>query len=209
MENFEIDNFIYTKSNALSKEDCEAIIKDGINYDDLSSEFIHLGSTQFPQKKLGRDDVQLFIPQTLPQWFKPIQKCIFEGFDEYVHYVSSVAQMPIISPGFKWQRTNIGGGYSVWHIEQGPGSSSSRILVWSIYLNDVNEGGETEFLYQHRKIKPETGKLVIWPAGVTHPHRGNPPYSNEKFILTGWFVLPENDIYADLLNGTDPRSLDD
>jgi hypothetical protein len=50
----------------------------------------------------------------------------------------------------------------------------------------VQEGGETEFLYQHMRVKPEQGTLVIWPAAFTHTHRGNPPLSNEKYIVTGW-----------------------
>jgi len=55
-----------------------------------------------------------------------------------------------------------------------------------IYLNDVEEGGETEFLYYARRIKPTQGTLLIWPAYFTHAHRGNPPLSNTKYIITGW-----------------------
>jgi hypothetical protein len=54
-----------------------------------------------------------------------------------------------------------------------------------VYLNDVDEGGETEFLYQQVKIKPKRGTVVIWPGGFTHLHRGNPPLKN-KYIATGW-----------------------
>ena len=50
---------------------------------------------------------------------------------------------------------------------------------------------ETEFLYQKRRIKPETGTLLIWPAGMTHVHRGNTVFTKDKYILTGWyFKLP-------------------
>ena len=55
-----------------------------------------------------------------------------------------------------------------------------------LYLNSVTEGGETEFLYQKRRIKPQQGRLVIFPAGFTHTHRGNPPLSGDKYILTSW-----------------------
>ena len=58
-----------------------------------------------------------------------------------------------------------------------------------IYLNDVEEGGETEFLYQPKRIKAEKGKIVIFPADFMHTHRGNPPISNEKYVLTGWFNI--------------------
>jgi hypothetical protein len=87
---------------------------------------------------------------------------------------------------FKVQKTKIGGGYHVWHYESGSREHSNRLLTWILYLNDVHEGGETEFLYQHMRVKPEQGTLVIWPAAFTHTHRGNPPLSNEKYIVTGW-----------------------
>ena len=57
-----------------------------------------------------------------------------------------------------------------------------------IYLNDVEEGGETEWLYQQLKIKPKKNTAVIWPGSFTHLHRGNPPISGTKYILTGWFT---------------------
>jgi hypothetical protein len=55
-----------------------------------------------------------------------------------------------------------------------------------LYLNDVEDGGETEFLYQRMRVKPKQGTLLIWPAGFTHTHRGNPPLSNNKYVITGW-----------------------
>ena len=55
-----------------------------------------------------------------------------------------------------------------------------------VYLNDVTEGGETEFLYQKCRFKPEKNTILIWPAQFTHVHRGNPPLSNDKYIITGW-----------------------
>jgi hypothetical protein len=53
-------------------------------------------------------------------------------------------------------------------------------------LNTVEQGGETEWLYQGVRIPATQGTLVVWPAGYTHAHRGNPPLSGEKFLLTGW-----------------------
>ena len=55
------------------------------------------------------------------------------------------------------------------------------------YLNDINDGGETEFLYQNIKIKPRKGLTLIWPADWTFTHRGNFAPSEEKYIVTGWF----------------------
>jgi len=87
---------------------------------------------------------------------------------------------------FKIQRTKVGGGYHLWHFENSAKEISNRLLVWTLYLNDVEEGGETEFLYYPKRVKPKTGTFVLWPAGFTHTHRGNPPISNTKYIVTGW-----------------------
>ena len=55
------------------------------------------------------------------------------------------------------------------------------------YLNDVTDGGETEFFHQNLKITPEKGLTLIWGADWTFTHRGIPSPSQEKYIATGWF----------------------
>ena len=94
---------------------------------------------------------------------------------------------PIGSESVKIQKTSPGQGFHVWHCENNCGQLNSRFIAWTLYLNDVEEGGETEFIYQHKRVKPEAGKLVIWPAGFTHTHRGNPPLKGDKYIATGWY----------------------
>lgn len=89
----------------------------------------------------------------------------------------------------KIQRTTPGQGYHIWHTEVISRENCNRILVFMLYLNDVEEGGETEFLYMRRRVKPKKNRLVLWPAGFTHVHRGNPPISNDKYIITGWVEL--------------------
>ena len=80
-------------------------------------------------------------------------------------------------------------GYHIFHMDQGSHSPSVyRQLILMYYLNDVNEGGETEFYHQKIKIKPKQGRLVIFPAAFTHMHRGNPVISNKKYILNSWIV---------------------
>ena len=86
----------------------------------------------------------------------------------------------------KIQKTLLCEGYHIWHYEDGSRRYQNRLATFVLYLNDVEEGGETEFLYYPKRIKPKQGKLILWPAGYTHTHRGNPPISNEKYIVTGW-----------------------
>lgn len=85
------------------------------------------------------------------------------------------------------------GGYPHWHSEQFPQAGHNealhRVVLYMFYLNDVEEGGETEFFYQNRKLKPKKGTMVIAPAGFTHSHRGNKPVSNDKYIATSWVMF--------------------
>jgi len=84
------------------------------------------------------------------------------------------------------QKTIPGEGFHEWHIENRTMETRNRLMAFMVYLNDVKEGGETEFLYQKCRFKPQRNTFLIWPALYTHAHRGNPPLSNDKYILTGW-----------------------
>ena len=85
------------------------------------------------------------------------------------------------------------GGYPYWHCELYPkadqGETLHRVVLWSIYLNDAFAEGETEFLYQQRKIVPRTGSLLIAPTAFTHTHRGNRPKGGDKYIATSWILF--------------------
>lgn len=89
------------------------------------------------------------------------------------------------------------GGYHHWHSEHYPHPtdpaqrSLRRVLLWLIYLNDVDEGGETEFLYQQARIKPKQGSLVLAPCGFTHTHRGGIPVSSDKYVLASWVMYKD------------------
>jgi hypothetical protein len=85
------------------------------------------------------------------------------------------------------------GGYPYWHCELYPrdpaGETLHRHLLWTLYLNDEFEAGETEFLFQDRKVAPRTGSLLIAPTAFTHTHRGNRPQGGDKFIATSWILF--------------------
>lgn len=85
------------------------------------------------------------------------------------------------------------GNYGYWHSEIYPQPNGNeplhRVLLFLIYLNDVDEGGETDFFYQQKSVKPKAGSVVIAPCGFTHTHRGNIPISNDKYVLTSWMLF--------------------
>lgn len=91
----------------------------------------------------------------------------------------------------KVQKTPPKGGFHAWHGEQGASNdTSTRCLTWMIYLSDTPEGeGTTEFIEQGIQIQPKKGTVVLFPAAWTHTHRGNPVYTCNKYIATGWYYL--------------------
>jgi len=96
-----------------------------------------------------------------------------------------------LSYDVKIQKTMPGEGYHIWHCERDGVSRARRLLLVMLYLNDVEEGGETEWLYQHKRIQPKEGRLVICPSSFTHFHRGNPPLSSAKYMINGWIEYIE------------------
>lgn len=123
---------------------------------------------------------------TTDVFFNGLQKC----FQEYANEFSVVKNVDIRCNNMKMQKTSSGGGYHVWHSEQGNGDQANRGLVYMLYLNSLplEANGETEFLYQQRRINPVENTMVLWPAAFTHAHRGNPVYGDHtKYIVTGWF----------------------
>lgn len=109
-----------------------------------------------------------------------------EYFDEFPHLTSIEKEW--LSGSTVLQKTEPSEGYHQFHCENNGWDETKRSLVWMIYLNDVEEGGETEFLYQKLRIKPRKNRAVIWPGSFTHLHRGLPPLIGTKYILTGWFT---------------------
>jgi hypothetical protein len=77
-------------------------------------------------------------------------------------------------------------GYHKWHNEMMNSGTRNRFATFILYLNTVEQGGETEFLNQSLRIDPVKNRFVLFPATYTHVHRGNPPLSGTKYIITGW-----------------------
>ncbi|MGH8032647.1 MAG: 2OG-Fe(II) oxygenase [Luteimonas sp.] len=96
----------------------------------------------------------------------------------------------------QWYRDGEG-GYPYWHCELYPKDANAetlhRHLLWTMYLNDDFDDGETEFMFQQRKIAPRTGSLLIAPTAFTHTHRGNRPRGADKFIATSWILFQRAD----------------
>ena len=91
---------------------------------------------------------------------------------------------------FNLQRYHKGDHYNAVHSERMGLASSHKLFAWMTYLNDVEDGGETEFPHFGISVKPEKGKTLIWPSEWTHAHSGNLLKSGSKYIITGGMHFP-------------------
>jgi hypothetical protein len=76
-------------------------------------------------------------------------------------------------------------GFYKPHADSGPGMQ--RIFSAVLYLNDVENGGETYFNSFDVSVSPKAGRLVMFPANFVYKHEARTPKSNDKFALVTWF----------------------
>lgn len=151
---------------------------------------------RYPQLLLSSLDLRWPDADGRPRRMRPED---IAGFDDRV--LGGVL-VSVLRPGaINLQRYRAdSGGYPAWHCEVGPVDLRSeylhRVLLWTIYLNEGFEEGETEFLFQHRKVRPTTGRLLIAPTAFTHTHRGNRPGGRDKYIATSWVLFKRAEQFA-------------
>jgi hypothetical protein len=190
----EFKNFIGIFHNATTKKECDKIINHFDNVQDLNltvkrTKFENINST------LKNNNIYQFInedDELLMQANKSILGNFIKNLDEaYNLYkkkydIMDNLEIHKLNMDVKIQKTIPGEGYHVWHCENAGVATSRRLLLCMMYLNDVEEGGETEFLHQSLRVKPKAGTIVICPAYFTHLHRGNPPLKGSKYMINGW-----------------------
>tara|TARA_B100000131_G_scaffold312877_1_gene347529 strand:- start:393 stop:974 length:582 start_codon:yes stop_codon:yes gene_type:complete len=190
------DNFIIRYKGAFSREDCDTIIKHIENYEDNNLLYYQEEGRHLQDHKTIsiNNSYEVDLPASaiisrliLPN-FKP---CV----DEYVKRFSLLEQSKFTIYDLKLKKIPQGGGFHAWHYENGSMISSSRMFVIQVYLNHDFKGGETEFLYQNIREEAVAGDVIIFPAGYTHVHRGNPPIGGTKYIANSWAIIQDNGGY--------------
>lgn len=194
-----IKDFIGTFDNAVSNEYCDYVINhfetlksfnktytrqqfEGVNQTSKKNEIYYL---------LEESDTQILDTNSkiCHTFNDAIWKCYSDYANEYgilsdlsKHHMDNIVQI---------QKTKPSEGYHMWHCENTKRSHGDRILAILLYLNDIDDGGETEFLYQSIRVKPKKGSLIMFPAYFTHTHRGNPPLKQEKYNMATWINFVE------------------
>ncbi len=182
------NSFIFEKENALATEFCEDVIQRfESNQQDQYQGRIGQMAGQDNSIKKSTD----LVVSGKQHWhdvdralFKSLGIAIREFRAQYPYFNGPFKDM-----GYGLQRTDPGEYYH-WHIDGGSHDFSHRQLVAIWYLNDVEgPGGETEFSFQNVQIKPQVGKLLLFPPFWTHEHRGVTLESGVKYIATTWVVF--------------------
>jgi len=192
---FKINNFIGVYDNYITEQECSRAIKLYENQNKFKNTLDRINFENAPI--LQKQDKQFFAGENnIDVWWEDLKPMMLNFDLAWAHYIQqtgareSYAQDKFVYTRLKIQKTLPTEGYHVWHIEHGNTfEMQARAFVFSIYLNDVKEGGETEFLHFSQRVKPKKGRIVIWPAGFPYLHRGNPPLSGKKYILTSWMKL--------------------
>lgn len=181
------NSFIFEQENALSVDLCRNMID---RFEQHTEEQYAGRIGQTAGEDSGVKKTTDLVVSGKQHW-KDIDQALFQSlktalleFRETFPYFKG----PFKDMGYGLQRYHPGEYYH-WHIDGGSHDFAMRQLVALWYLNDVSHGGETEFLYQNLKVKPETGKLVLFPPFWTHEHRACVLEQGIKYIATTWVVF--------------------
>tara|TARA_R110000868_G_scaffold9000_10_gene45703 strand:+ start:49937 stop:50581 length:645 start_codon:yes stop_codon:yes gene_type:complete len=190
------DSFIGMWDNVFTKEECEVTVRHLDKVFTNSPELLHT------ENRPGRKDLAMFVQDKAPT-IEVGRKIVERLIPCWEHYCSAYGLdgftgrfHELFCQGIKVQKSITNGGYCDWHFEQGTGPGSpERFAVWMMYLNEDFEGGNTEFMHQELAVKPEAGKLLIWPASYTHNHRAAANLVGTKWIATGWFSYQKESMW--------------
>ena len=177
-----MEKWIKTYPKIFSKEECAGLIE----WFEILDE-----SNQLVQTKLEGhrefDEVNLndFREQTLKMQLDVYKRFddIFEKYKQDVKIHKKALPEKSAWEEIRIKRYRTGVGNFLDHVDVGDSISARRFLVFFVYLNNVDFGGETEFPDLDLTISPECGTILVFPSTWTFLHRGNVPISNDKYIL--------------------------
>ena len=183
-----MDDFIGIYDEAISADHCESLIK----FINKLEECDNLGTPAVGRHTTDHKsyNASCNFHTTAGSWlgtnFLPY---IQDPVNDYLQKYSVLGRARFLLYDVKAKKIPLGGGFHNWHYENCSIASCTRQFVIQAYLNDSFEGGETEFLYLNKRISAKQGRIIIFPAGFTHVHRGNPPIGGEKYIATSWGLV--------------------
>ena len=104
----------------------------------------------------------------------------------YIETLQPISIAPVQIDQIDMMRYDKGQGFYGRHVDAGSKALQHRILSFVVYLNDVQEGGETDFPLQNKIVKPETGKVVVFPSAFCFLHGSRITISGPKYLLVAF-----------------------
>ena len=177
----DLDDLIHVYENALDSKTCDFLVTVFDNASHLHESIENEGKPNFTQFNLTENKD---ITDELNNVHNHIIKQVHKHRDLYYEFVDArVFPSKHAFEQFRIKRYNTGGEDRFdTHVDVADYSSARRFLSFMFYLNDVSEGGDTVF--RDRKITPKKGTLLVFPPLWMYPHRGDPPISNPKYIMS-------------------------
>jgi Rps23 Pro-64 3,4-dihydroxylase Tpa1-like proline 4-hydroxylase len=184
-------DFIYIERDAIPKSFCNNVIEK-FEQDDRKRQGQVGGGVCLDIKRSS--DLSISELDDWKSYDQAFFRCLNNGLKKYIRflpeeYIKNKALSELGNDtGYQIQRTQPGDHY-IWHHDQ----TTTRLVTFIWYLNDIKNGGYTEFI-DGTRIQPEAGKLIIFPATWDFLHRGVSPKSETKYLCTGW-------VHADMMEG--------
>jgi hypothetical protein len=221
-EEYTINNGIGVFPSIVSKEDCQSIINffEGAVKEDLG----HVGSVHGGTDVAVKDsiDLQLMLPQGLftkkfnfvykPEEHLRLLNLILSAMQVscnlYSEHLSNSLQVvnPLsVGPELRLTSCQIQKypkgslGYPGLHIESSA-FTTTRFLAPLLYLNTIEEGGQTDVPYFDTKVQAVEGTVLVLPCDIPYYHRGLPAINQDKYVVTSWLEYPsENELNANAM----------
>src|SRR3989337_613729 len=118
-------------------------------------------------------------------FYSELQRCLQQYVEQHPLLTNVGLYRITESPLIQHYRPE--GGFKMPHFERTGHATTTRMLTWMTYLNDVTDGGGTRFVYQNHTFEARKGRTLIWPSDFTHTHVGVVSPTQHKYIITGWF----------------------
>mgnify|MGYP003631471072 CR=1 FL=1 len=194
MKNLTMEKFVLEIPNFVPANVCASMIEKFEKDDNkVEGSFTYSVGDQLVTRKKNNTELGMFEDMT--QFFLDYTCNVYEAYSnhlkntfseygdpQYPVYDRDITQKQIMCTGFPVQRLGKGDTYD-WHHD---GDLTKPYFIQVIfYLNTLqeNQGGCTEFI-DGKRVRPETGKVLIYPCSWTFPHKGGEVLYGYKYICT-------------------------
>jgi hypothetical protein len=186
--------FLYT--NALSDILCEEIYDFYYSNRQIAAKGVTMGGQNYSVKNTFDISSTESVPEgPLRDKYVDLDNKIYQSLklvsQAYIENFNFLAEAPNLKDtGYLWQMYEANSGFYKEHIDGECWNPlvANRVLAFVVYINTVEEGGETYFRHQNLKVKPVKGSVAVFPTSWTHPHQAIVPVSNDKLIISSFIV---------------------